>query len=269
MRNRCLERRGQLDQDSVLVGEINCIFRAIHEVVEFQEHADPFIRRGKGDFDFGDDSVCAVGMRHARQLVAPELQHPGLLLHGHNPQPDDVADVPQLAPGAGSDPSGTTGNEPADGGGGPCRGEHADFLAGMPAALLVKFLEEASRLDDDAPGVDFLDRGQVAHVHDAPAGKRHCLPVVSCARPPGRYRHVVPVAGGKDLDDLGLGSRIDDEICLNVIKPVLENRGIPEKVPTLCLHGNGIVVNVQVPQLVLHRLDPSHHVSSIRSSNSL
>ena len=139
----------------------------------------------------------------------------------------------------------------------------------MPAALFIKFLEQATRLDDDAPGMDFLDRRQVAHVHDASAGKRHRLPVVPGPCPAGRHRHVVTVAGGKDLNDFGLGSRIDDKIRLDVVKPILENRGIPEEIPTLRLHCNGIVVNVQVPQFILHRLDAGHHASSMRSSNSL
>lgn len=92
---------GELDQDAVLIGQFLGKPRGVHEILAGHEHLDPVIGRGQRHLDLGDDPVGAVGVGHARQFFAAEFQHPRLFLHGHDAQPDDVAEIAQGSPGAG------------------------------------------------------------------------------------------------------------------------------------------------------------------------
>jgi hypothetical protein len=194
-------------------------------------------------------------MRDLVQVLASELEHLRLFLHGDDAQADNVAEVAQAAPADRADPARAAGDEAANGGGVSGGGVHSELLAGVLPRGLVEIGADDAGAADHPAGLDFADVIHVCKAQNHAAGQRHRLAVIAGACAARRDRNVVAIAGLEHADQLGFGFWRDHEIAGDMIKLALEQRRIPVEVPALLLDNLVIVLDPESVKLSNQRFN--------------
>ena len=187
-------------------------------------------------------------MADAVQFFACKFQNTRLGLHRHDPQAQDIAKVAQPAPAHRTHAARAACDKAADGGGGPGRGKHAQFLAGMGDASFVDLFQQRAGFGDDPSGVNGFDDVELVQVQDTAARQRHRLTIIAGAGAACRDRNVMGITDLQNFDYLGLGPWRDDEIGGHMVQPGFQDRGIPKEIPAFGFDRDGIGVEVQMGQ---------------------
>mmetsp|Transcript_24439 Transcript_24439/g.45502 ORF Transcript_24439/g.45502 Transcript_24439/m.45502 type:complete len:372 (+) Transcript_24439:1166-2281(+) len=241
-----LEHGGQLAEDPVAACQIRGVGQGGREILECHKEVDPIVSGGQRHLDLGDDPVGAIGVADPVQVLAGDLDDARLRLHRDHAQADDIAHIAQAAPMDRAHAARPARDEPADGGRGPGRGKHPQFLPGMGNTGRVDILEQGTGFGNEPPRLDVLDRVHLVQVQNAAPRKGNGLPVIASACTARRDRHVMGIADAQGLDHFGLGPGGDHEISDQPVEPILEHGRIPEEIAALGFDRSRVRIDVQM-----------------------
>ena len=161
-----------------------------------------------------------------------QAQQPGLVLHGHHLQAEQVAWIAQKAPAQGANPAGAPADEAPHRGAAVGAGHQAQGPA-LAGQLLVQWGQPAARLHlhHAGFGVDVAHPVQALELEHHPAGQGHALAVVTRARPPQGEGHPMAATGPSHQLHLLHAGRQHGQLGAAALQLGHQHRRIVVKIP--------------------------------------